>query len=192
MNPAAGHTRLMYPVAITRLNSSPMRQKTLSTRSIATNTPPPRSAYNPHHNQRHSLRKPQGRPRLKKAIAKSYSPLFGREINPETEVTITTGANEGMLSAFMGFIEPGEEVIIFEPFFDQYDMRLRYQNEIAHCHNRYISNIEMAGGVIRYVPLQPPKNGGTEVSSAGDWTVDMAAVEKALSSKSKMMVLNTP
>ncbi|GAT25930.1 kynurenine aminotransferase [Aspergillus luchuensis] len=61
----------------------------------------------------------KGRPRLKKAIADAYSPSFGRALNPDTEVTITTGANEGMLSAFMGFIEPGDEVIIFEPFFDQ-------------------------------------------------------------------------
>lgn len=61
----------------------------------------------------------KGRPRLKKAIADAYSPFWGRQLNPETEVTITTGANEGMLSAFMAFIEPGDEVIIFEPFFDQ-------------------------------------------------------------------------
>ncbi|KAL8746335.1 MAG: hypothetical protein Q9190_001629 [Brigantiaea leucoxantha] len=61
----------------------------------------------------------KGRPRLKKAIAKAYSPLLGKDIDPETEVTITTGANEGMLSAFMAFIEQGDEVIIFEPFFDQ-------------------------------------------------------------------------
>ena len=61
----------------------------------------------------------QGRPRLKKALADSYSPFFGKEINPDTEVTVTTGANEGMLSAFMAFIEAGDEVIVFEPFFDQ-------------------------------------------------------------------------
>ena len=61
----------------------------------------------------------RGRPRLKKAIADAYSPLWGRQLDPETEVTITTGANEGMLSAFMGFVEEGDEVIIFEPFFDQ-------------------------------------------------------------------------
>ncbi|KAL9004812.1 MAG: hypothetical protein Q9188_002377 [Gyalolechia gomerana] len=117
----------------------------------------------------------KGRPRLKKAIAKAYSPLFGRDVNPETEVTITTGANEGMLSAFMGFIEQGDEVIIFEPFFDQ-----------------YISNIEMPGGTIRYVPLQPPKNGGSEISSAADWTINMAEVEKAINPKTKMIVINTP
>lgn len=72
------------------------------------------------------LRRRQGRPRLKKAIADAYSPFFGKEINPETEVTITTGANEGMLSAFMGFIEPGDEVVIFEPFFDQYVLLLSF------------------------------------------------------------------
>ena len=61
----------------------------------------------------------QGRPRLKKAIANAYSPLMGQQINPDTEVTITTGANEGMLCAFMAFVEHGDEVIMFEPFFDQ-------------------------------------------------------------------------
>lgn len=61
----------------------------------------------------------QGRPRLKKAIADAYSPFFGKKLNPDTEVTITTGANEGCLSAFMGFVEPGDEVVLFEPFFDQ-------------------------------------------------------------------------
>lgn len=61
----------------------------------------------------------QGRPRLKKAIADAYSPFFGRDIDPDTEVVITSGANEGMFSAFMGFIDPGDEVILFEPFFDQ-------------------------------------------------------------------------
>jgi kynurenine aminotransferase len=56
---------------------------------------------------------------LRKALADAYSPLWGRQLDPESEIIITTGANEGMLSAFMGFIEPGDEVIVFEPFFDQ-------------------------------------------------------------------------
>lgn len=47
---------------------------------------------------------------------------MGRPLNPDTEVTITTGANEGMLSAFMAFIEDGDEVILFEPFFDQWEL----------------------------------------------------------------------
>ena len=61
----------------------------------------------------------KGRPRLMKAIADATSPLLGRKIDPGTEVTITSGANEGMLSVFMAFLEPGDEVIVFEPFFDQ-------------------------------------------------------------------------
>jgi kynurenine aminotransferase len=76
-----------------------------------------------------------------------------------------------MLSAFMGFIEPGDEVIIFEPFFDQ-----------------YISNIEMPGGTIRYVPLHPPKDGATRTSPASEWTIDFEELENAINSKTKMIV----
>lgn len=117
----------------------------------------------------------KGRPRLKKAIADAYSPYWGRKLDPETEVTITTGANEGMLSAFMAFVEEGDEVIVFEPFFDQ-----------------YISNIEMPGGKIVYVPMHPPKDGAVKTSSAADWTIDFAELEAAITPKTKMIVLNTP
>lgn len=75
----------------------------------------------------------------------------------------------------MGFIEPGDEVIIFEPFFDQ-----------------YLSNIEMPGGTIRYVPLQPPKDGAVRTSSAANWSIDFAELEAAFNAKTKMIVLNSP
>lgn len=80
-----------------------------------------------------------------------------------------------MLSAFMGFIEPGDEVIIFEPFFDQ-----------------YLSNIEMPGGTIRYVPMHPPPDGATKTSSAANWTIDWEVLEKTINPKTKMIVLNSP
>ncbi|KAK5073011.1 arylformamidase [Lithohypha guttulata] len=108
-------------------------------------------------------------------MGQGFCPFFGRELNPETEVTITTGANEGMLSAFMAFIEPGDEVIIFEPFFDQ-----------------YLSNIEMPGGVIRYVPMSPPKDGAERTSSAANWTIDWDVLESSFNEKTKMIVINTP
>lgn len=117
----------------------------------------------------------KGRPRLKQAIADAYAPHWGRRLDPETEVTITTGANEGMLSAFMAFIEPGDEVIIFEPFFDQ-----------------YISNIEMPGGKIVYVPMHPPPEGASRTCSAAEWTVDFDELERAVTPRTKMMVINTP
>ena len=124
---------------------------------------------------RQRLNTHQGRPRLKRAIADAYSPLFGRTLNPETEVTITTGANEGMLSAFMGFLEQGDEVIVFEPFFDQ-----------------YISNIEMPGGKCVYVPLHPPPNGAIKTTSAAEWTVDMRELEAAITARTRMIILNSP
>ncbi len=112
---------------------------------------------------------------MKKAIAEAYSPFFDRQINPDTEVTITTGANEGMLSAFMGFLEQGDEVIVFEPFFDQ-----------------YISNIEMPGGKVVYVPLHPPKDGDKKTTSAGEWSLDMKHLEAAITDRTRMIVLNSP
>ncbi|KAI1041526.1 hypothetical protein LB505_001649 [Fusarium chuoi] len=117
----------------------------------------------------------KGRPRLRKALADAYSPFWRRQLDPETDIIITTGANEGMLSAFMGFIEPGDEVIVFEPFFDQ-----------------YISNIQMPGGKVVYVPLHPPETGATKNSSAADWTIDFDELEKAFTPRTKMIVINTP
>ena len=96
-----------------------------------------------------------------------------------------------MLSAFMAFIEPGDEVIIFEPFFDQYARPPRTPFP-SLTSSRYISNIEMPGGTIRYVPLQPPSNGATQKTSAADWTLDLKALENAITPKTRMIVLNSP
>jgi kynurenine aminotransferase len=88
---------------------------------------------------------------------------------------IITLTGTGMLSAFMGFVEPGDEVIVFEPFFDQ-----------------YLSNIEMPGGIIRYVPMHPPADGAERTSSAANWTIDFDELERAFNPKTKMIVLNSP
>lgn len=117
----------------------------------------------------------RGLPVLRKALAEAYSPYFDRELNPETEIVVTAGANEGMYSAFTAFLEPGDEVIVFEPFFDQ-----------------YIPNIQFPGGVVRYVPLHPPKDGDFKTTNASEWTIDFEELEKAFNEKTKMIVLNTP
>lgn len=80
-----------------------------------------------------------------------------------------------MLSAFMGFLEQGDEVIVFEPFFDQ-----------------YISNIEMPGGKVVYVPLRPPKDGDKKTTSAGEWSLDLKELEAAINERTRMLVLNSP
>lgn len=53
---------------------------------------------------------------------------------------------------------------------------------------RYISNIEMPGGTIRYVPLHPPKDGATRTSPASEWKIDFEELEKTINSKTKMIV----
>jgi len=54
--------------------------------------------------------------------------------------------------------------------------------------SRYIANIEMPGGTVKCVPLQPPERGATETCSASEWTIDMAQLEKAITPKTKMIV----
>ncbi|PKK47840.1 hypothetical protein CI102_7147 [Trichoderma harzianum] len=108
---------------------------------------------------------------LRKSIAWEYSLSFNRELDPDTEVTVTTGAHEGILCALMAFISRGDEVILFEPFFDQ-----------------YINNIEMAGGIIRYVPLSAPQENTLRTSSA-EWTIDFKKLNDSFNERTKMIVI---
>ncbi|MDQ2786285.1 MAG: methionine aminotransferase [Chloroflexota bacterium] len=105
-----------------------------------------------------------GVPRLRSAIAAMWGATYGREIDPDSEVTVTTGATEGMLAALLALVDPGDEVILFEPFYDA-----------------YVGDIIYAGGVPRYVTLQPP-----------DWSFDPDALAAAFTAKTKVLILNTP
>ncbi|KAF0434866.1 PLP-dependent transferase [Gigaspora margarita] len=117
---------------------------------------------------------PKGRLRLLKALAKSYSPLFNRTLDPETEVVVTAGANEALYATFAGFLDDGDEVILMEPFFDQ-----------------YIANITMNGGVPVYVPLRP--HGDTsKIMSSSDWKLDINELRSKITPRTKIIVLNTP
>lgn len=109
------------------------------------------------------------------ALSQSYSPLWGRQLDPDKEILVTTGANEGMLSAFMAFLDPGDQVVVFEPVFDQ-----------------YISNIEMAGGTVVYVGMKPPSQSNSEISNSSQWTIDVEDFANAITPKTKMIVLNSP
>lgn len=117
----------------------------------------------------------RGLPILKQALSDAYSPFFGRKINPDTEIVVTAGANEGMYSAFTAFLDQGDEVIVFEPFFDQ-----------------YISNIQLPGGVVKYVPLHPPADDTERTCSASEWKIDFDELETTITDRTKMIVLNTP
>ena len=80
-----------------------------------------------------------------------------------------------MFSAFAAFLDDGDEVIVMEPFFDQ-----------------YISNITMNGGRVVYIALHPPKAGDSESTSAEHWHLDFDELEAAITFRTKMIVLNTP
>jgi kynurenine--oxoglutarate transaminase/cysteine-S-conjugate beta-lyase/glutamine--phenylpyruvate transaminase len=78
-----------------------------------------------------------GHPRTVTAIAKLYSKLIDRQINPDTEVLVTIGGYEALFSIINGHIDFGDEVIIIEPYFDCYEPMVRY-----------------AGGISRFIPLR--------------------------------------
>ncbi|XP_075146502.1 kynurenine aminotransferase [Haematobia irritans] len=114
-----------------------------------------------------------GHMRLVQAIGKLYSKLLKRELNPLSEILITSGAYEALYSAIMGHVDVGDEVIIIEPFFDCYEPM-----------------VKMAGGIPKFIPLKPKKTEGT-ISSA-DWVLDEEELKKMFTNKTKMIILNTP
>ena len=105
-----------------------------------------------------------GIPQLRSAIADRYGPLLGRDLDPATEITVTGGATEALAACFLGLIDPGDEVILIEPYYDSYPVGLAF-----------------ADAVPRYVTLRPP-----------DFGLDSAELEAAFSSKTKAIVVNTP
>jgi aspartate/methionine/tyrosine aminotransferase len=112
-----------------------------------------------------------GHPRLVKALANVYSPLFQRELNPMTEIVITVGATEGIFATIQALVEGGDEVILLEPFYDSYP-----------------ASVIMAGGTPVYVPLRPKPN----ATSAADWILDMDELEAAISERTRLLIINTP
>ncbi|ORX36918.1 pyridoxal phosphate-dependent transferase [Kockovaella imperatae] len=120
----------------------------------------------------------RGRPRLLKAISKQYSKTFGnlvkegRELTME-EIVVTAGANCGTFAALVAHIQPGEEVIVIEPYFDQ-----------------YFASIHFQGGKPVMVPLHPPTGSGEKTGA--DWTLDIEEFRAAFTSKTKAVIVNTP
>ena len=105
-----------------------------------------------------------GVPRLRTAIAERWARSYGRRVDPETEVTIASGATELLCDAMLAFVNPGDEVVIFEPFYDS-----------------YVPDTLLAGGVPRFVPLRPP-----------DWSFDPAQLRAAFGPRTRLVVVNTP
>ncbi|HVY89800.1 MAG TPA: aminotransferase [Hyphomonadaceae bacterium] len=106
----------------------------------------------------------RGIPQLREAVAGHYRRTQGVDLDWKTEVTITSGATEALAAALLAVLEPGDEVVLFEPMYDSYLPMLR-----------------RAGASARFVRLRPP-----------DWRVDPKALAAAFTSKTRAVVLNTP
>lgn len=105
-----------------------------------------------------------GVPALREAIAAKVRRLYGRGYDPDQEVTVTTGATQGLFTSIQALAHPGDEVILFEPAYDS-----------------YLPAIQLAGATPVPLPLQVP-----------DYRVDWDAVRRAISPRTRMIVLNTP
>jgi aspartate/methionine/tyrosine aminotransferase len=106
----------------------------------------------------------RGLPALREAVAAHYREHQQIELDWQREVTITSGATEAIAAALLAFIEPGDEVVLFEPMYDA-----------------YLPMVRRAGGVPRIVRLQPPH-----------WRIEREALAAAFTDMTRVVVINTP
>jgi len=101
---------------------------------------------------------------LREALSKKYSTALGFYLDPETEITVTCGATEALIATLIAVVNPGDEVIIFEPF---------YEN--------YLAQILLADAIVRSIPLQLPSA-----------EIDHDKLQSAFTEKTKAIIVNTP
>ncbi|MFZ6694037.1 pyridoxal phosphate-dependent aminotransferase [Undibacterium sp. SXout20W] len=101
---------------------------------------------------------------LREAIAAKIKSLYGVNYNPASEITITAGATQAIITAILAVVHAGDEVIVLEP-----------------CYDSYLPNIELAGGIAVRVPLTP-----------GTFRPDFDKITAAISSKTRAIIINSP
>ncbi len=105
-----------------------------------------------------------GVPALRHAIAAHQRRHYGLELDPDTEVAVTTGCTEGIAAALLGLVDPGDELVVLEPYYDSYPAML-----------------QMAGGVRRPVTLRSP-----------DFRLDLDELRAAVTLRTRFVLLNSP
>ncbi len=105
-----------------------------------------------------------GTPSLRRAIADKYRTFYGMAIEPDLHVTVCCGATETMLSTLLAVLNPGDEVVIFEPFYENYG-----------------PGCIISGAIPKFVPLEPPH-----------FTFDPDRLEQAVTPRTKAIVFNSP
>ena len=105
-----------------------------------------------------------GVPALRQAMAAKMKALYGLDCDPNTEITVTAGATQAILTAILAVVHPGDEVIVLEP-----------------CYDSYVPNIELAGGVAMRVPLTP-----------GTFRPDFDRIAAAITPRTRALIVNSP
>ena len=105
-----------------------------------------------------------GVPALREAVARKIEALHGRAYNPNTEITITAGATQAIITAILAIVHAGDEVIVLDP-----------------CYDSYVPNIELAGGKAVRVPLTP-----------GTFRPDFARISAAITPRTRAILINSP
>ncbi|MGL4609100.1 MAG: pyridoxal phosphate-dependent aminotransferase, partial [Trueperaceae bacterium] len=108
-----------------------------------------------------------GMPHLIEILAQKMSEALGVSLEPTQNIQITVGATEGLFATMQALLNPGDEVILFEPFYDAYP-----------------ADVLMAGGIPKYIPLQPQRD--------GTWQFDKEELKRTCSLKTKVILINTP
>jgi kynurenine--oxoglutarate transaminase/cysteine-S-conjugate beta-lyase/glutamine--phenylpyruvate transaminase len=118
----------------------------------------------------HQYTRPAGYPLLVKLLADRYSRHLNREVDDLNEVAVTVGASQALYLALTTLLSKGDEVVMFEPFFDL-----------------YIKQIALTGATTRFVQL-----GGAKASLADPWALDIEALRAQITPKTKVLILNSP
>jgi aspartate/methionine/tyrosine aminotransferase len=105
-----------------------------------------------------------GTPNLRNEISNYYKKFYGLNYDPESEVTVTVGATEAIYLVITGLVNPGDEVVVLEPFYDS-----------------YVASIKMAGGIPVPVTMHAP-----------EFTIDIKELEAAITHRTKLIILNNP
>ncbi len=116
-----------------------------------------------------------GHPRLVEALSQVYSPLYGRALDPMTEIVTTVGATEGIYATIQGLVDPGDEVIMLEPFYDSYP-----------------AATVMAGGIPVYVPMEQPESHTEEAPLSSSWKLNMDRLRDAFTARTRLLIVNSP
>lgn len=113
-----------------------------------------------------------GAPNLRHGISNKIQQLYGHQYNPDSEITVTAGGTQGIFTAILACVSPGDEVVIIEPAYDSYR-----------------PSIELAGGKVKAVALEATRDSDGKVAS---YQIPWDALSKAIKTNTRLLIINTP